>query len=131
KKEIERLQAAQAAGLKDDLLKAVDQQNGVNFLAKRLPLKDSNAIKNLAYQLEKELGNAVIVFAAEIKQKPQIMIVVSRELAEAGTYHAGNMVRELAKNIKGGGGGQPFFATAGGKDTSGLDAVVEQAATMV
>ncbi len=131
KKEIDRLQAAQAAGLKQDLLKSVSQQNGVNFLAKRLPLQDSNAIKNLAYQLEKELGNALIVFAAEIKQKPQIMIVVSRELAEAGTYHAGNMIRELAKNIKGGGGGQPFFATAGGKDVNGLDAVIEQAATMV
>lgn len=131
KKEIERLQAAQAAGLKQDLLKAVSQQNGVNFLAKRLPLQDSNAIKNLAYQLEKELGNALIIFVAEIKQKPQIMIVVSRELAEAGTYHAGNMIRELAKNIKGGGGGQPFFATAGGKDVNGLDAVIEQAATMV
>ncbi|GAB5551463.1 MAG: alanine--tRNA ligase [Saprospiraceae bacterium] len=131
KKEIDRLQAAQAAGLKQDLLKSVSQQNGVNFLAKRLPLQDSNAIKNLAYQLEKELGNALIVFAAEIKQKPQIMIVVSRELAEAGTYHAGNMIRELAKNIKGGGGGQPFFATAGGKDVNGLDAVIEQAANMV
>lgn len=131
KKEIDRLQAAQAAGLKEDLLKSVSQHNGVNFLAKRLPLQDSSAIKNLAYQIEKELGNALIVFAAEIKQKPQIMIVVSRELAEAGTYHAGNMIRTLAKNIKGGGGGQSFFATAGGKDVNGLDAVIEQAATMV
>lgn len=131
KKEIDQLLAAQAANLKGDLLKAVEEKDGLNVLIQRLPLQDSNAIKNLAYQIEKELDNAVIVFAAEVNSKPQIMIVVSRELADAGKYHAGNMVRELAKNIKGGGGGQPFFATAGGKDVSGLDKVIEQAKEMV
>ncbi|HKK74138.1 MAG TPA: alanine--tRNA ligase [Saprospiraceae bacterium] len=130
-KEVEQLLAAQAANLKGDLLKAVEEKGGVNILIQRLPIQDSNAIKNLAYQLDKELGNALIVFAAEVNNKPQIMIVVSRELADSGKYHAGNMVRELAKNIKGGGGGQPFFATAGGKDLSGLDKVIEQAKEMV
>jgi alanyl-tRNA synthetase len=130
-KEVEQLLAAQAANLKGDLLKAVEQKDGVNTLIKRIPLQDSSAIKNLAYQLEKELGNALIVFAAEVSGKPQIMVVVSRELADSGKYHAGNMVRELAKNIKGGGGGQPFFATAGGKDVNGLDRVITQAKEMV
>lgn len=130
-KEVEQLLAAQAANLKGDLLKAVEQKDGVNTLIKRIPLQDSSAIKNLAYQLEKELGNALIVFAAEVSGKPQIMVIVSRELADSGKYHAGNMVRELAKNIKGGGGGQPFFATAGGKDINGLDRVITQAKEMV
>jgi alanyl-tRNA synthetase len=130
-KEVEQLLAAQAANLKGDLLKAVEQKDGVNTLIKRIPLQDSSAIKNLAYQLEKELGNALIVFAAEVSGKPQIMVIVSRELADSGKYHAGNMVRELAKNIKGGGGGQPFFATAGGKDVNGLDRVITQAKEMV
>lgn len=129
--EVEQLLAAQAANLKGDLLKAVVNREGVNVLIQKIPLQDSNAIKNLAYQLEKELGNALIIFAAEINQKPQIMVVISRDLAENGPYHAGNMVRELAKNIKGGGGGQAFFATAGGKDVSGLEKVIEQAKTMV
>lgn len=131
KKEIEKLLAAQAANLKTDLLQAVEDKEGVRFLAAKLPLQDTNAIKNLAYQIEKEMGNALIVFAAEVKAKPQIMVVVSRELAEQGQYHAGNMVRELAQLIKGGGGGQPFFATAGGKDVSGLEAVIEKAKEMV
>lgn len=131
KKEIEQLLAAQVANLKGDLIKAIEQKDGVNVLIQRLPIQDSNAIKNLAYQIEKEVDNLVIVFAAEVSEKPQIMILVSRDLAEAGKYHAGNMVRELAKNINGGGGGQPFFATAGGKDASGLDKVVEQAKGMV
>jgi len=130
-KEVERLLAAKAANLKGDLLKAVTQKDGVQILIQRVALQDSNALKNLAYQLEKELENALIVFAAEINQKPQIMIVVSRQLAESGQYHAGNMVRELAKHIKGGGGGQPFFATAGGKDSSGLDKVISAAQQMV
>ena len=81
----------------------------------------------MAYQLEKELGNAVIVFGAEIKGKPQLMVTISKALTESTDLHAGNLVRELAKSIKGGGGGQPFFATAGGKDVNGLDMAITRA----
>jgi len=79
KKEIEKLLADQASGLKDSLKSKVEQVNGFNFLAAKLPLNDSGAIKTLAYQLESELGNAVIVFGAEVKGKPQIMVAVSKE----------------------------------------------------
>ena len=131
KKEIEKLLADQASGLKDQLKAKVEQVNGFNFLAAKLPLNDGNAIKTLAYQLESELGNAVIVFGAEVKGKPQVMVAISKELVESHKLHAGNMVRELAKEIKGGGGGQAFFATAGGKDASGLDAAVGKAKGLV
>ena len=107
----------------------MEQVNGVNFLAAKLPLGDSAALKNLAYQLEGELGNACIVFGAEIGGKPQLMVAVSKELTER--LHAGNMVRELAKEIKGGGGGQAFFATAGGSDASGLERAVGKARELV
>lgn len=131
KKAIEKLLAEQASGLKDQLKAKVEQVNGFNFLAAKLPLNDSNAIKTLAYQLESELGNAVIVFGAEVKGKPQLMVAISKELVASHQLHAGNIVRELAKEIKGGGGGQPFFATAGGKDASGLDAAVGKAKGLV
>ena len=128
KKQIEALVAAQANALKGNLKGQFEQINGINFLAQKLPLTDANAIKNLAYQLEDEMSNAVIVFGAEVKGKPQLMVVVSKSLIEAGSdLHAGNIVRALAKNIKGGGGGQAFFATAGGKDASGLDAAINAA----
>ncbi|MEM1122422.1 MAG: alanine--tRNA ligase [Bacteroidota bacterium] len=127
KKEIEKLLAEQASGLKDSLKAKVEQVNGFNFLAAKLPLNDSGAIKTLAYQLESELGNAVIVFGAEVKGKPQLMVAISKDLVESHQLHAGNMVRELAKEIKGGGGGHAFFATAGGKDPGGLEVAVGKA----
>lgn len=126
KKEIEKLLAAQAGALKGQLLQQVEQTNGKNVLCARVPLNDSNALKNLAYQLEKELGNAIIVFGAEIGSKPQLMVTISKELTQSG-LDAGKIVRELARSIKGGGGGQAFFATAGGKDLNGLDEAIARA----
>ena len=105
--------------------------NGVNFISAKLPLNDSNAIKTLAYQLENEIGDALIVFGAEVNDKPQLMVTVSKNLTESKDLHAGNMIRELAKEIKGGGGGQAFFATAGGKDASGLDKALARAKELV
>ncbi len=131
KKEIEKLLAAQASGLKDDLKSSVDNIDGVNFIARKLPLSDSKAIKNLSYQLEQELGNALIVFAAEINGKPQLMVTISESLTREKELHAGSIVRELAKEIKGGGGGQAFFATAGGKDVEGLDKAIEKAGELL
>jgi len=131
KKEVEQLLAAQANALKGDLLAKAETVGDVNFLSARLPLGDGAAIKNLAYQLEKELTPTVIVFGAEVNGKPQLMVTISKELTESSDLHAGNMIRELAKEIKGGGGGQPFFATAGGKDVNGLDAALAKAKEMV
>jgi alanyl-tRNA synthetase len=132
KKQVEQLIAAQASALKGELKKQVQEVNGVNFLAAKLPLHDANAIKNLAYQLESELSNACIVFGAVVNGKPQLLVAISRNLTENGSaLHAGNMVRELAKEIKGGGGGQPFFATAGGNDLTGLDAAIARAKELI
>lgn len=127
KKQIEKLLADQASSLKDKLRAQVTQINGFNFIAAKLPLSDTNAIKTLAYQLESELGNAVIIFGAVVKEKPQLMVTISKELVSTHSLHAGNLVRTLAKEIKGGGGGQAFFATAGGKEVNGLDMAIEKA----
>ena len=131
KKELEAMISSQAGAIKSTLKSEVKQINGINFLAKTLPLSDSNAIKDLSYQLEQELGNAVIVFGAEVKDKPQLMVTISKNLIEEKQLHAGNMIRELAKEIKGGGGGQAFFATAGGSDAKGLKSAVDKAIEMI
>ncbi len=130
-KEIEKLLAAQAGALKGDLKSKFENINGVNVLTARLPLNDSNAIKTLGYELEKEVGDSLIVFGAEIKGKPQLMVIISKELTTSKDLHAGNMIRELAKEIKGGGGGQPFFATAGGKDVSGLEKALSKVHSLI
>ena len=131
KKQIEKLMSEQAGALQGELRNKSENINGVNFISARLPLNDSKAIKTLAYQLEKELGDAMIVFGAEVNGKPQLTIAISENLTKEKDLHAGNMIRELAKEIAGGGGGQAFFATAGGSDVSGLDRAIEKARELI
>jgi len=130
-KEIERLIAEQAGAMKGELMSKIEQAGGINFISTVLPINDANAIKTLAYQLEKELGNAVVVLGAVVNEKPLLTVIISQNLVDTKGLHAGNMVRELAKEIQGGGGGQPFFATAGGKDAGGLEKAVQKAKTML
>jgi len=131
KREVEKLIAAQAANIKGELKQAFEVINGVNVLATRIPLGDAAAIKNLAFQLEKEVPDAFILLASENDGKPLLTLIINQALSEARGLHAGNILRDLAKEIQGGGGGQPFFATAGGKDASGLDRAVARAQKLI
>ncbi len=131
KKELEKLRNEQAGALKDQLAGKVESIKEVQFLGAKIPLDDANAIKTLAFQLEKEMDNAVIVLGAEVKGKAMLTIMISKEIAGQGDLHAGNMVRQLAKHIQGGGGGQPFYATAGGKNAGGLEDAIAEARQML
>ncbi len=130
-KQIEAMLLEQAAGLQKELRAEFVQKNGIQLLVKRIPLTDANAVKTLAYNLEKEIGNAVIVFGTVANDKPLLTIRISDELVQTKGMNAGNLIRELAKDIKGGGGGQAFFATAGGSDVSGLDAALARVKDLV
>ncbi|MFM8489605.1 MAG: DHHA1 domain-containing protein, partial [Bacteroidota bacterium] len=103
------------------------QVNGVNYLAQVLPVNDANAVKTLAAELERELGNAVIAFGSVSGDgKPSLTVKISDNLVKEKGLNAGTMVRELAqKHLKCGGGGQPGFATAGGTDAAGLKEAVD------
>ena len=131
KKELEKLQAAQAGNVKGDLEKAFEDVSGVNFLAARVPLSDAAAIKTLAFQLTGERDNAFVLLGSENDGKALLTLAISKDLAAKGQLNAGTMIRSLAKNIQGGGGGQPFFATAGGKNPDGLDAALAEARQFV
>jgi len=131
RKEIERLVAAQASALKDGLIAKAETINGFHFISARMPNNDQAALKNLAAQIDNELGNVVVVFGAIINDKPMVMVSISKSLVDGKGLHAGNMVRELAKEIDGGGGGQANFASAGGKNVAGLDRAVAKAREMV
>ena len=104
-KQVAKMTQAKAGNIKGELLKAMDIINGVNFIAAQVDL-DAKAIKNLAFDLKKEHDNLLLVLGAVNGDKPTITVVVSESLAESKDLHAGNMVRELAQEIKGGGGGQ-------------------------
>jgi alanyl-tRNA synthetase len=127
KKEIESLHSKQAGVLKADLIKTVKEVNGYKFIAASVTLPSADALKKLAFELKNELENLLAVIAADIDGKPQIAVIIDEALVKEKGFNAGNTVRELAKEIQGGGGGQPFFATAGGKNLSGLSNVIAKA----
>ena len=131
KKELEKMRNAQAGALKDQLKAKVEKINEVHYLGANIDLDDANAIKTLAFQLEKELDNAVIILGAEVKGKALLTIMISKEIAGQDKLHAGTMIRQLAKHIQGGGGGQPFYATAGGKNPAGLEAAIAEGKEIV
>ena len=126
-KEEEQKGKEQAKAIKEELLNEVKNINGVNVITKKLTAVDAATIKDLAFQLKAQIDNLYLVLGAEINGKPNLTIVISDNLANERKLHAGNIIREAAKEMQGGGGGQPFFATAGGANINGLDAAMEKA----
>ncbi|MCB0630266.1 MAG: alanine--tRNA ligase [Saprospiraceae bacterium] len=131
KKEIEKMLNAQAGALKDQLIQKAESINGVKFIGAKLPLSDSGAIKNLAFQLDQEVDNLVAVLGAEANGKALLTVIINRDVAGSGKLNAGQMIRLITPHIKGGGGGQPHFATAGGKAPNGLEAAIAAAREMI
>ncbi len=129
-KEIERLNKAQANMAKDELKKDIIRVNGVNFLAKKVKM-DMNAVKDLAFGLLKEVDDLTLVLAAASENKANLTVALSQNLVKEKKMHAGNMIKELAKEIGGGGGGQPHFASAGGKNPAGIQAALDKARNMI
>ena len=130
-KEIEAMHSKQALDLKNQLKEKVNSRNGINSLVARVTLPHADALKKLSFELKNEVNQLFAVLAADVAGKPQIAVVVDESLVSSKNLNAGQIVRDLAREIKGGGGGQPFFATAGGKDLGGLDAVVAKAKLVV
>ena len=126
-KEMEKMIQAQAAGLRNELREAAEEVNGLKLLVKQIPIHDANAVKTLAFELERELAPALVAFGTVSPEgKPMLTVKISDDLVKEKSLNAGTIVRELAKaHLKGGGGGQPFFATAGGSDASGMDAALD------
>jgi len=125
KKQLEQLLKEKAGSLKGDLKNEITELNGVNFLAKKIDL-DAKGIKDLAHELGGELDNLFLFFGAENEGKATLTCYISKDLVASKDLHAGTIVRELGKHIQGGGGGQPFFATAGGKNPAGIEAALEE-----
>ena len=119
KKQIEQLLKDKAKNIKGELKNEITEINGVNFLAKQLDL-DPSGIKDLCFELGSQFDNLYLLFGAENDGKAILSCYVSKNLVDAKGLNAGTIVRELGKHIHGGGGGQPFFATAGGKNPAGI-----------
>ena len=131
KKQLEAFEKQAAAGVKDELKKKISIVNGVNVIAEKVNLDSPQAIKDLAFQLKGEIDNLFLVLGVEIGGKPSLSIMIADVLVKEKGLNAGQIVREAAKEMKGGGGGQPFYATAGGKDIAGLEAAIDKAKSFV
>lgn len=118
KKQIELLLKDKVKNLKKDYKNQLEVVNGIQFLATQVDL-DANGIKDLAFELGGEFKNLFLIFGANINGKAILTCYISKELV-SDKLNAGAIVHELGKYIQGGGGGQPFFATAGGKNPKGI-----------
>lgn len=127
-KKLEAIENERAAGEKQKLLGKINKTAaGLNLLFERVDGLSADHLKNLCFQLRTEHNPIFGVIASNIDDKPLITVFASDEAVKDKQIHSGNIVKELAKLIQGGGGGQPFFATAGGKDLKGLDKVLDAA----
>lgn len=129
-KQLEELENHRVTDLRKSLADQVSREGDMNILITKVSLPSADALKKISFDLRNQFDRLFMVLAADVDGKPQIAVTISDPLLQEYQLNAGTMVRELAKNIKGGGGGQPFFATAGGKDLDGLDRVINQARHM-
>ncbi|MGL3001544.1 alanine--tRNA ligase [Flavobacterium sp. RSSB_23] len=130
KKQIEALLKDKAKNMKGELAAAFQEVNGVKFLAQQVDLNAEGA-KDLVYELGNLGNNIFIVLATVNEDKPMLTCYISKELVADKNLNAGQVVRELGKYIQGGGGGQPFFATAGGKNAAGVSEALAKAIEFV
>ena len=114
--------------IKAKLIEHAKDVNGVRVLKSVLPMSIApDAVKDLVFQLSGQLPEKMLcVLGSSYEGKPLLTVMISKDLVKDNALNAGQMVREAAKLIKGGGGGAPHFATAGGKDVNGLEAAVER-----
>jgi alanyl-tRNA synthetase len=123
-KELEQFQREKAKGLKVELKSKIIELNGINFLGEVVTI-DSNSVKDILFQLKGETANFVGVIGNNEGEKCGLSLIISENLVESNKWNASQLIREISSHIEGGGGGQPFFATAGGKNSSGLPTAIQ------
>lgn len=130
-KKLEVLYQQQAQVLKEELARKASKTNGHTLIAEKISVPNADTLKNIAYALRNQFDDLLLVLAANVDGKPQVAVMLGEKVEASKKYHAGNLVKELAKEIDGGGGGQPFFATAGGKNLDGLDRVLVKSRSLI
>lgn len=126
KKSLEQFQAERVERVKEKLISQARVVNGVKVIATTIMMKQ-DAAKDLVFKIRAaEPEHMLCVVGSIFDERPTLSVMISEDLVKERGLNAGKMVREAAKLIKGGGGGQPHFATAGGKDIDGLSAAVDK-----
>ena len=130
KKELNELRKLKSQILVQEAQTEIQQHKGIAFLAKAIDL-DAQAIKDLAFELGKSRDDLFLVLGSTKGDKPILSCYISKKLVSEKAMDAGKVVRELGQYIQGGGGGQPFFATAGGKNPAGIPQALKAAIDLI
>ena len=130
-KQIRELNAEKVGQLKQELLNKSEDHNGIQLIKEVVSVPSSDELKQLSFDLRKSTQNTLIVLGAVVNDKPLLSVILSDDLAQKKAFNAGQMIRTLAQEIKGGGGGQDFYATAGGKDKGGLQRAIDKVLELV
>jgi len=126
-KQLQSLLKEKAQSIKQSLLTKVVAKNGINVIVEQISFDSAEEIKNILFEIRNQVENCVCVIGAEVKGKPSISVIIDDNLVKEKNLNAGNIIRDLAKEINGGGGGQPFYAQAGGSKLEGLSTAIEKA----
>ena len=129
-KKLALLEAEKTLGLKAELLNTAVEINGVKFISAIVAL-NASAMKDLSFECKKEFDNLMIVLGAENSGKANISVALSDNLIADKNLNASNIIRLISKEILGGGGGQPTFATAGGKNPGGIQKALDLAKSLL
>ena len=113
--------------LNEELSKSAESVNGIRKIVKKVSLESPEAIKNLAFGLREKFPDLFLVLGANIKGKASLTVAISDALVKEKNLNAAAIVKELGKEIQGGGGGQAFYATASGSNIDGLDKALKKA----
>ena len=126
-KQLQALLKEKGQAVKKELLTKVQHKNGINFIAEQITFDSADELKNMLFEIRNQTENCVCVLGAEVKGKPSISVIISDNLVKDKNLNAGTIIKDLAKEINGGGGGQPFYAQAGGSKLEGLKAAIDKA----
>lgn len=130
-KQLEGLIREKGKVIRAELAGKVKSVNGINFISEKIELNSADGIKELAYALREQIDSLFLVIGAEVNGKASLTLMLSDNLVADKKMDAGKIIRELAKEIQGGGGGQAFYATSGGTNPAGIESALKKAKEFV
>lgn len=109
----------------------IEKVGNINFIGQIVPMADANDLRDVAFRMKNEIEDLFLVLGSTAGNKALLVVMISDKLVEEQNLNASNIIREIAKHIEGGGGGQAFFATAGGKNPKGLNAAIQHSREII
>ena len=124
-KQLEAFEKQQIQQIAKELLKETETKNNISLIVKEISASNANALKDIVFSVKNSLSSFIVVLAANVDGKANVCVAVSQDVIDDYKLTAQELIKLMAKEIAGGGGGQPFFATAGGKNPQGISTALQ------